>query len=140
MLVLNDVGLLQQVKQNRTGNVVGQIAHHPQLRRLFRCEAQRLGQGHKIHFEDIGLDHVQLGMFTQLTRQIAVQLNHGQVAQALDQGLGQGGQTRTDFHHDLLRLGRYCSNNFINHTSIGQEMLPKPFASAVLHGASRNST
>ena len=46
----------------------------------------------------------QLRVFTQANGQVAIELDHRQMAQALDQGLCQSGQAGSNFNHGLSRL------------------------------------
>ena len=80
-------------------------------------------------------------MQAQAQRQVAVQLNDGQTAQALDQRLRERGQAGADFHHRIAWLRRNRLHDGVNDGAIGQKMLAKALARQVLHcGASRYST
>jgi hypothetical protein len=60
--------------------------------------------------------------------QIAINLNHGEMAQTFHQGLGQGSKARTDFNHALTRNRINGSDNGINDGVIGQKMLTESFS------------
>ena len=102
----------------------------------------------EIHLKHIGLNDVELRMLTQACGQIAVQLNHGQAAKPLHQGLGQCSKTRANFNHKLPRTRVDSQDYGVNNAVVCQKMLPKALARDVFHitppffywGGSRNST
>ena len=81
-------------------------------------------------------------MSTQFVGQIAIQLDHCQLTQTLDQGLRQSRQTRANFDHRVTGLWCYLFDDGFNDPHISQKMLPKPFTGNVFHcvGGSRIST
>ena len=70
-------------------------------------------------------------MATQSSRQITVQLNHVQVAQALNQGLCERGQAWADLDHGLACQGVDGVNDAIDDGAIGQKVLTKALAGNV---------
>ena len=129
VLVLHHRHMVEQVKQNRRGDVVGQVAHDAQLL------PQTLRDGAEVHLEHIAFDHVKLRMATQARRQIAVEFHHGQPPQTLDQGLGQRGQTGADFDHGVARAGCDLSHDGVDDAAVGEEVLSEALARDVLgHG------
>ena len=124
--------MVEQVEQDGAGNVVRQIAHDAQ----FGC-AQGVRQGGEIDFEDIAFHHIQALAATQAGGQVAVQLNHGQLPQALKQGLGQGHQAGANFHHGLARLRCNGAHDVVNDGPIDQKILAKALAGDVLGLAHR---
>ena len=138
VLVLHHGHMVKQMKQDRAGNVVGQVTHNAQLLSGLQQGGRQRGE---VHLEHIRFHHVELRMFAQALGQIAVQLHHGQAAQTLHQGLCQGGQTRADFDHGVRGRGRNLAHDGIDDGAIGQEVLAEPFACDVFHcGLSRIST
>ncbi len=80
-------------------------------------------------------------MGAQPRGKVPVQLDHGQVAQTLDQRLRQGRQARTDLHHRLTSPGINRLHDRVDDAAIGQEVLAEALAGDVLHcGGSRYST
>ena len=72
-------------------------------------------------------------MGAQAARQVAVQLDDGERAQALYQGLRECRQTRADFDHVLARHRGNGVNNGVNDAAIRQKVLAKTLAGNVLH-------
>ena len=92
-------------------------------------------------------------MRAQAHRQIAVEFDHGEAAQALHQRLRERGQTGADLHHGVAGLRRDGVDDGVDDGAIGQEVLTEALAGDVLHaqaalngpphhncGASRYST
>ncbi len=95
----------------------------------------------EVDFEHIGLDHVELAVQAQAQRQVAVELDHREAPQALDQGLRERRQTRPDLDHRVARLRRDGLDDGVDDAVVAEEMLAEAFARNVLHcGASRYST
>ena len=143
MLVFDHVDLRQQMEQDGRGDVVGQIAHHADFAQGGRRGlGQHLrGQRPKIDLEHIRLDHRQLRVFAQAHRQVAVELDHREVPQALDQGLREGRQTGADLDHGLTGHRGDGVHDGIDDAAVGQKVLAEAFAGNVLHWAgSRIST
>ena len=132
--------MVEQVKQNGRGDVVGQVAHHPQLGGV-----EALGQFGEIDLQHIRLGHAQLGVAAQLTGQVAVDFDHLQMSQALDQGLGQSGPAGANLDHGLPCLRCNGTDDVFNDRAIGQKVLAKALARRVRvghaqSGSSRYST
>ena len=136
MLVLHHIDGIEQMEQNRRGDVVGQIANNSQL-----DSRQTLCQKRKINIQHIGLDDRQIRPSAQAAGQVTVELDYRQPPQPLDQRLRQRGQAGADFDHGLARTGIDGIDNGIDDAVVTQKMLTKPLASNVLHwGGSRIST
>ncbi|CFE03908.1 Uncharacterised protein [Bordetella pertussis] len=124
MLVAHLFGGAHQVKQQRAGNVVRQIAHHP----------QPLAELREIDRQGVGLDHGQPfgGVLPAQARgQIAVDLDRGQVIDAIEQGAGQRRQARTDLDHAVVARGPDGPHDRLDHALVGQEMLAEALARLV---------
>lgn len=67
-------------------------------------------------------------MRAQAHGQIAVKLNHGELAEPLNERLRQRGQTGADFNHRLAGFGRNGVHDGVNDASVCQKMLAKAFA------------
>ena len=128
MLILHHIDLLQQMEQDGAGDVVGQVAHHAQL-----GHTHTGGQCAEIDLEHVGLDHIEIVAQAQARGQVAVQLNHGELAQTLDQRLGQGHQAGANLDHGLARLGVNGFNNVVDDGAIGQKILAKALAGNMFH-------
>ena len=140
VLVLHHVHMVEQVKQDGRGDVVGQVAHHAQLGRV-----EALGQFGEVDLQHIRFGHAQLGVATQFSRQIAVDFNHLKVPEPLHQRLGQRGPAGANFHHGLPGLGGNGADDVVNDRAIGQKVLAKTLAWRVRvghaqSGSSRYST
>ena len=72
-------------------------------------------------------------MRTQALRKVAIELDHHQPTQTLDQGLSQRSQTRADLDHRLTRTGVDGTHDLMNDRVIDQEMLAEALARNVLH-------
>ena len=70
-------------------------------------------------------------MGAQPHREVAVELDHGQLAQAFDQRLGQRGEAGADLDHELARLGRDLVDDGFDDGLVGQEMLAEALARLV---------
>ena len=86
-----------------------------------------------VDFEDVGLDHAELRMLAQLPGQVAVQLNHRELAQTLHQRLRQGRKPGANFHHNLAGPRRDRLDDLFDDALVSQEMLAKAFARDVFH-------
>lgn len=129
--------LIEKSRASLPATVVQSRARHI----LLRTSAQRLCHLRKIDLQHIGFDDLQLRMLAQALRQVAVQLDHGEPPQPLDQRLRQRRQPRPDFNHGLARLRRNGAHDPIDDGRIGQEMLAEALFWNVLHwGGSRYST
>ena len=127
MLVTHPVRHRQQVEQEGCGDVVRQVADHPQL------GTGSIGQRSKVHRQCIGLDHADTLTLTPASGQVAVQLDHRQAAAALQHRLGQGTQAGTDLHQRFTRLGGDGAHDGVNHAAVGQEVLAEALARGVRH-------
>ena len=66
-------------------------------------------------------------MRLQACRQIAVQLNDGQLVKAFADRLGQRGETGADFNHRLAFLRINRRDDAVDHKLIVEEVLPEAF-------------
>ena len=133
------------MEQDGRGDVVRQVAHDADFGSASgqrgRAGQHLRGKGPELHFQYIRLHHRQVRVFAQAHGQIAVQLDHRQVAQALHQGLGQSSQARADLDHGLARLRVDGVHDGIDDAAVGQKVLTEAFAGDVFHwGGSRIST
>ena len=99
MLVADVVGRGHEVEQQRAGDVVRQIADH----------AQSGAEPREIHGQRVGLDHRQavgLELLAQPRGQIAIDLDHRETIQPLQQRPGERGQAGPDFNHRIATGGR----------------------------------
>ncbi len=121
MHVTDGAARIHQAKQNGRGDVVGQVAHHPQRSAL---PAQRL----EVEFERIHLVHakrVRVKARAKLCRQIPVQLDHVETSGGLEQLAGERAETRTDLHHRFTGLRGYRADNAVDNRSFVEKMLPE---------------
>ena len=87
------------MEQQRAGDVVRQIADH----------AQSGAELREIHGQRVGLDHRQavgLELLAQPRGQIAIDLDHRETIQPLQQRPGERGQAGPDFNHRIATGGR----------------------------------
>ena len=99
----------------------------------------------KVHFQHIGFDHVELAVQAQAGRQVAVELDDGEAAQALDQRLRERGQARADLDHGLAGARVDGADDGVDDAAVAEEVLAEALARDVLAaaahwGGSRNST
>ena len=66
-------------------------------------------------------------MRLQAGRQIAVQLDNGQLVKAFTDRLGQRGETGADFNHRLAFLRINRRDDAVDHKLIVEEVLPEAF-------------
>ena len=128
VLVLHHIHLFQQMEQDGAGDVVGQVAHHTQL-----GHAQMRRQRPEVHLEHVGFDHIQIVAQAQTRRQVTVQLDHGELAQTLDQRLRQRHEAGTDLDHGLACRGVDGVNNAVDDGAVRQKVLAKTLAWNMFH-------
>ena len=104
------------------------------------CSCQRLLELRKVHFQYIGFDDVELRVRTQPRGQVAVEFDHREAPQPLDQRLRQRRQAGADFDHGLARARVDGAHDGVDDGRVGQEVLAKALARDVLHGAPSMST
>ena len=73
-------------------------------------------------------------MLTQPARQVAVEFDHGQGPQALDQWLRERGQAGANLDHHLSGGGCDLAHDGVDDGAVGQEVLAEALAGNVLHG------
>ncbi|MPM31743.1 hypothetical protein SDC9_78300 [bioreactor metagenome] len=71
-------------------------------------------------------------MPAQALRQVAVQFDHGEMAQTLDQRLRKRGQPRTDLDHRFTRHGGDAMHDGVDDVRVAQEVLPETLARNML--------
>ena len=118
------------MEQDGGGNIVGQVAHH----------ADWSGQAGEIKIERVAFVHSQpvcrMGD-TQALHQIAVDFNHMQMIEALEQWHGQGRQTRADLDHCLAAQRRNGRNDLRNYRAVVKKMLAESLARTVIARSSQ---
>ena len=125
MLVAHPRRHRQQVEQDRRGDVVGQVADHPQRR------ACGVGQRGEVDLQHVGLDYLHPFALAPARGQVAVELDHRQRAAALEQRLGQRAQAGPDLDQRLAGPRRDGPHDGVDHGRIGQEMLAEALAGDV---------
>ena len=116
----------RQVEKQRGRNVVRQVADHAQAR----------GQGGEIEVERVGHDHVQpfrREFGGQRRGQVAVDLDRGELRQALEQRPGKGTFAGADFHKSIARLRRYRLDYPAEEVRVVEEVLAEALARDVTH-------
>ena len=123
------------MEQDGRGDVVRQVAHHPQR------GAGGIGQRAEVDLQHIGLDHGHARALAPAGRQIAVEFDDGQRAAALEQRLGHGAEAGPDFHQRLAGARRDGPHDLVDHHRVDQEVLAEALAGDVLIqiGGSRSS-
>ena len=115
-----------QMKQQGAGNVVGQVADDLQRTSAFEVA--------KVEFQRVALVDAQpfgREALLQAGDQITVDLDHMQVVDTFQQRVGQGAQSRTDFHHRVAGARRNGINDLANDSVGYQKVLAKPFPCGV---------
>jgi hypothetical protein len=85
----------------------------------------------KVEFERVALVYGELlrrKAAAQARDQVAIDLDHVQVIDALQQGLGKRPQAGTDFHHRVACPRRYGIDDLANDARRHQEVLPEALA------------
>ncbi len=123
-----------QMKQQRAGDVVRQIAHDTQRRQRWRTRfllGQR--QGAEIESQRVAGMQLELGTeaLLQPRYQVAVELDCMQFVQAFDQWTGQGPQAWADFDHTFARTRRDGIDDRIDDTLVDQKVLAEALARVV---------
>jgi hypothetical protein len=119
MHVGDRAGVREAVEQDRAGDVVGQIARHPQF-----AASRKRGQ---VHLQYVGMDDFE---FTHARRtraqrfdQIGVQLDRGQMSGRLEQRQRERALAGTDFDDAIVRARRDCRDDAFDHPALVQEVL-----------------
>jgi hypothetical protein len=122
--------LRQQVKQQRRGDVVGQVADHPQ--------GLAMRQPAEIRFQCIGIDNLKItdiaAAFLQRFDQVTVKLDHLQPACGLQQGQGDGALARADLHQPVAGLRVDGADDAADNARVMQKILAEAFPGAVSQG------
>jgi hypothetical protein len=112
-------GVLEAMKKDRRGNVVGQVAD----------EADRFAMRErgKIHLEHVGVDDKELAdaarLVAQRFDQVAVEFDRGQFPGAAQQGQGERAFAGSDLDDALSRLRRDRIDDAAQDAGVVQEML-----------------
>lgn len=129
MHVADQPGVLQQVEDQRSGDVVGQVADHPQA-------AWRRAQGVEVELQGIALVQVEVALAGELLvedrDQVLVQLHHVQLRAAAQQAFGQGALARADFQHAVFGFGVDSTQDTVDNAGVVQEVLTEALARPVL--------
>ena len=127
--VANQIGIFQQMKNQRRGDVVGQVADY----------AQRAGRGveaFEVKLQGIALMQREVAHARELLvedwNQVFVEFNNIQLAAAVQNTFGQGTLARADFQQAITRFGVDGTQNAVNYACIVQEVLTKALARFVL--------
>ncbi|MNK94738.1 hypothetical protein D3C87_1149490 [compost metagenome] len=123
MLVAHLVRVVHQVEQQRAGNVVRQVADDAQraagLVQLAEVERQRVAG---VHDQPVAI------AAAQAVHEVAVQLHHLHLRQALEQRVGQRAEARADLDHDVIRLRIDRADDAVDDAVIDQKVLSESFA------------
>ncbi|MCY1514918.1 hypothetical protein D9M68_494840 [compost metagenome] len=139
--VADQVGVIEQVEDQRRGDVVGQVADHPQAVRL----GAQLGE---VELHRIALVQGELRIEAELEleqrNQVLVQLDHVEMRAATGQALGEGALAGADFHQAFACTRVNGAQDAVDDAGVVQEVLAEAFAGAVLvkvgHGRLRGSS
>ena len=115
------------MKDQRGGDVVRQVADDSQglVRRFQGAEIKTQGVAF-VNAQPVG------GVFlAQQGDQVPVQLDHMQMRDLFQQGIGQGAPARPDFHQGVARLQAQGANHAVDQIAVVQEVLAKAFTGAV---------
>src|SRR5690606_2267033 len=112
----------------RCGNVVGQVADHPQL-------LARLGQGAEVEFQGVALVQGELRVAAeaglQHGMQVVIEFDHVKLAAAGEQAFGQGTLARADLDQMLSFARGNAAQDAVDHAVIVQEILTETLARPV---------
>jgi len=124
-------GGLEQMHDQRRGDVVGQVTHHPQRRAVATQGGEVEGQGIALVNHEI---RVLEELHTQAGDQIAVELDHLQgAAGSVDQRLGQRSLAGADLDQALAGTGVDGPHDARDDARIAQEVLAEALAGP-MHG------
>ena len=134
--VVDRRSVVERVEQDRRGQVVGQVADQPQR----ACVA---GQRGEVDLQHVAVDHrqgaVRLRGLRQREDQIAVELDHGQFAVAVEQRKGDRALAGTDLDQAVARLRIHRQHDAVDDAAVVQEVLAQVLfcrlAEAVVAGA-----
>ncbi|MNI62765.1 hypothetical protein D3C73_1180980 [compost metagenome] len=127
--VADQVRVVQEVKNQRRGDVVRQVADHSQA-------AWRGIQAVEVELQRIALMQVEVALAGKLLvedrDQVLVQFHHVELRAAAEQALGQCALARADFQQAVFCLGMNGAQDAVDNAGIVQEVLAKAFARLVL--------
>ena len=125
------VRVVEQVKDQRGGDVVGQVAHQPEW---LGC------QGAEIKAQGIALDQMQPGLvgkpLAKAGGQVTVDLDGREPITMRQQSLGQRGLTGSDFDDVFPRARVDGLDDVVDHMAVGEEVLAEAFARGMHQRAS----
>ena len=111
MDIANRFDFVEQMKQYRCGDVVGQITHNAQIR------TQR-GEIKDQCITGVNRHLCTRVFFLQAGNQVPIKLNHVQMSRALQQWLRQGAEAWANFYDALARTWIHCIHNAMNNALI----------------------
>ncbi|MNP06943.1 hypothetical protein D3C76_989480 [compost metagenome] len=121
--------MLQQVEDQRRGDVVGQVAHHPQL-------LAGGGEGGEVEFQRVALVQGEVRLEAEapleLRDQVEVELDHVEPGAAVHQSFGQRALARADLHQMLAFARGDGTQDAVDDAGVMQEVLAEALARAVL--------
>ena len=129
MHVTDQLGVLEQVEDQRGRDVVGQVADDAQARRLLAETAEVELQGIALIQVEV-LTPGELGL--QDGNQVEVELDDIQLGAAVEQPFGERPLPGADLHQSFTGLGVDRPQNAVDHPRVVQEVLAEAFARAVL--------
>ena len=109
-----------QSEQKRRGNIVRQVANNFFL--AFNAVEIKLQYIAFVYHQ-----FVCKRQGFQTAYDVAVDFANMQAVEFFRQRLGNGGQARADFNHDIIRLRSDCVDNIANNPRILQKILPEAF-------------
>ena len=128
-MMLFEVRVVEQVKDQRGRDVVGQVADDAQAVRL--C-----AEATEVELQRVALVQIEVlapGEFAlQDGDQVEVELDDIQMRAAVEQSLGQCALAWADLHQSFTLLGMNRPQDAVNDASVVQEVLAKALACAVL--------
>ena len=129
VLVDDMVDRLEQMKEDRRRDVVGQIADDAKPPRA--CLPGR--QGDEIDAQHVGLDHLEPGRAAQAGREVAVELDDDQGARAFEEGPRDRAQARSDLDDRLAGLRRHRPHDRIDDRRVGEKVLAETLSRTMRH-------
>jgi hypothetical protein len=132
MLILHQCGKASEMEQQRAGDVVGQVANHTQLlsgrhRQRAEVKLQRIARMDQQFFRIEG--------FLQAHDQVAVEFDHMQLVEVIEQQARHRAKTGADFDHGIGACRYDGLDNVLQDLLVGQKILAEAFAGYVFHPA-----
>ncbi len=127
--VANQRCVVQQVENQRRGDVVGQVADNAQAA-WWRVEAG------EVEFQCVALIQAKARIVAELVLQdgdqVEVEFDHVELCAAAEQTLGNGALAWADLQQAFIFLGANGAQDTVDHPGIMQEVLAEALARAVL--------